>query len=53
MHVVQRVRDGVVLQASAHSIGRYEVTLSPPADLVAPPVTGTLTVTVTSTTKAR
>jgi hypothetical protein len=53
MHVVQRVRDGVVLQARAHSVGRYEVTLSPPADLVAPPVTGTLTVTVSSTTKAR
>jgi hypothetical protein len=53
MHVVQRVRDGVVLQARAHSVGRYDVTLSPPNDLVAPPVTGTLIVTVTSTTKAR
>jgi hypothetical protein len=53
MHVVQRVRDGVVLQASAHSVGRYQVTLSPPADLAAPPVTGTLTVTVSSTTRAR
>jgi len=53
MHVVQRVRDGVVLQARAHSVGRYEVTLSPPTDLAAPPVTGTLTVTVTSATKAR
>ena len=53
MHVVQRVKDGVVLQARAHSVGRYHVTLSPPGDLVAPPVTGTLTVTVSSTTKAR
>ncbi|MEY2419630.1 MAG: hypothetical protein QOG90_2310 [Actinomycetota bacterium] len=53
MHVVQRVRDGVVLQARAHSVGRYEVTLSSPTDLAAPPVTGTLTVSVTSTTKAR
>jgi hypothetical protein len=53
MHVVQRVRDGVVLQARAHSVGRYQVTLSSPAELIAPPVTGTLTVTVTSTTKAR
>ena len=53
MHVVQRVRDGVVLQARAHSVGKYVVTLSPPADLVAPPVTGTLTVTVSSTTRAQ
>jgi hypothetical protein len=53
MHVVQRVRDGVVLQARARSVGRYEVTLSPPGDLVAAPVTGTLTVTVSSRTKAR
>jgi hypothetical protein len=53
MHVVQRVRDGVVLQATAHSVGRYNVTLSSPAEVVAPPVTGTLTVIVTSTTRAR
>ena len=53
MHVVQRVRDGVVLQARAHTVGRYAVTLSPPEDLSAPPVTGTLTVTVSSTTRAR
>jgi hypothetical protein len=53
MHVVQRVRDGVVLQARAHSVGRYQVTLSPPAEVIAQPVTGTLIVTVTSTTKAR
>jgi hypothetical protein len=52
MHVVQRVSDGVVLQARAHSVGRYEVTLSSPTDLLSPPVTGTLTVTVSSTTKA-
>jgi hypothetical protein len=53
MHVVQRVRDGVVLQARARSVGRYRVTLSPPAELAGPPVFGTLTVTVTSETKAR
>ncbi|HUR76430.1 MAG TPA: hypothetical protein VMZ22_00655 [Acidimicrobiales bacterium] len=53
MHVVQRVSDGVVLQARARSVGRYEVTLSPPSQLVGPPVTGTLTVIVSSTTKAR
>ncbi|HVT78157.1 MAG TPA: hypothetical protein VHD87_14070 [Acidimicrobiales bacterium] len=53
MHVVQRVRDGVVVQARAHTVGHYAVTLSPPVDLTAPPVTGTLTVTVSSTTRAR
>ena len=50
---LQRVRDGVVLQARAHSVGKYDVTLSPPTDVTAAPVTGTLTVTVTSTTRAR
>ncbi len=53
MHVVQRVKDGVVLQARAHSVGRYQVTLSPPESLGGPPVLGTLTVTISSTTKAR
>jgi hypothetical protein len=53
MHVVQRVSDGVVLQARARSIGRYKVTLEPPAALAGPPVNGTLTVTVSSVTKAR
>ena len=53
MHVVQRVKDGVVLQARARSVGRYKVTLSPPADLGGPPVFGTLTVTVSSTTTSR
>jgi hypothetical protein len=53
MHVVQRVSDGVVLQARAHSVGHYKVTLTPPAELAGPPVFGNLTVTVTSTTKAR
>jgi hypothetical protein len=53
MHVVQRVKDGVVLQARARSVGRYTVTLFPPAELAGPPVNGTLTVIVSSTTKAR
>jgi hypothetical protein len=52
MHVVQRVKDGVVLQARAHSVGHYKVTLSPPESLDGPPVLGTLTVTISSTTKA-
>ena len=52
MHVVQRVTDGVVLQARAHSVGNYKVTLFPPAELAGPPVSGTLKVTVSSTTKA-
>jgi hypothetical protein len=52
MHVVQRVKDGVVLQARAHSVGRYKVTLSPPLSLAGPPVLGELTVTVTSETRA-
>lgn len=53
MHVVQRVSDGVVLQARARSVGRYKVTLFPPTELQGPPVNGTLTVIVASTTKAR
>lgn len=53
MHVVQRVSDGVVLQAKARSVGRYDVTLSPPVELAGPPVRGTLTVIVNSTTNAR
>jgi hypothetical protein len=53
MHVTQRVKDGVVLGAKARSVGRYNVTLSPPTIDGGPPVQGTLTVVVTSTTKAR
>lgn len=53
MHVTQRVKDGVVVRATAHSVGRYSVTLSPPTIDGGPPVNGTLTVTVSSTTKAR
>ena len=52
MHVTQRVKDGVVLEAKARSIGRYKVTLSAPTPDGGDPVTGTLTVTVTSTTKS-
>lgn len=53
MHVTQRVTDGVVLSAKARSVGRYKVTLSPPTIDGGPPVNGTLTVIVSSTTKAR
>jgi hypothetical protein len=53
MHVVQRVKDGVVLRARARSIGTYKVTLSPPTFGGGPPVSGTLTVMVSSSTKAR
>jgi hypothetical protein len=52
MHVTQRVRDGVVIAARARSVGRYNVTLSPPSIDGGPPVTGTLTVVVSSTTAA-
>ena len=51
MHVTQRVTDGVVLGARARSVGRYNVTLSPPTPDGGPPVTGTLRVVVSSTTK--
>ncbi len=53
MRVTQRVADGVVLAASARSVGRYDVTLLPPTIDGGPPVRGTLTVIVTSTTKTR
>ncbi|MBA2608475.1 MAG: hypothetical protein H0U92_06030 [Actinobacteria bacterium] len=53
MHVTQRVNDGVVLGARARSVGRYKVTLSPPTIDGGPAVNGTLTVIVSSTTKAR
>jgi len=53
MHVTQRVKDGVVLAATARSVGRYKVTLSPPTIDGGPPLDGTLTVIVSSTTKAR
>ncbi|MEY2398142.1 MAG: hypothetical protein QOJ00_1316 [Actinomycetota bacterium] len=53
MHVTQRVTDGVVLGASARSVGRYAVTLTPPTIDGGPPVRGTLTVIVSSTTKSR
>lgn len=53
MQVTQRVRDGVVIAARARSVGRYDVTLSPPTVGGGPPVRGTLTVVVTSTTKSR
>jgi hypothetical protein len=53
MTVTQRVRDGVVLAAKARSVGRYDVTLLPPSKNGGPPVRGTLTVIVSSTTRAR
>lgn len=53
MHVIQRVNDGLVLQAEARSVGRYNVTLSSPTIDGGPPVNGSLTVIVSSTTKAR
>ena len=52
MQVTQRVNDGVVLGATARSVGRYDVTLSPPTIDGGPPVRGTLTVIVSSVTKA-
>lgn len=52
MRVVQRVQDGVVLRAKARSVGKYTVTLFPPTIDGGPPVNGTLTVTVSSTTTA-
>lgn len=53
MKVTQRVKDGVVLRATARSVGRYKVTLSAPTLDGGPPVEGTLTVIVSSTTKTR
>lgn len=53
MKVTQRVKDGVVLGATARSVGRYKVTLSPPTIDGGPPVEGTLTVIISSTTKTR
>ena len=53
MHVTQRVIDGVVLAATAKSVGRYDVTLLPPTPEGGPPIVGTLVVTVRSTTNAR
>lgn len=53
MTVTQRVRDGVVLAARARSVGHYDVTLLPPTKDGGPPVRGTLTVIVSSTTKSR
>lgn len=52
MKVTQRVKDGVVLKANARSVGRYEITLSPPTIDGGPPVRGTLTVIVSSTTRS-
>jgi hypothetical protein len=53
MHVTQRVVDGVVLGVTARSVGRYDVTLSPPTPDGGPPITGTLKVIVSSTSNAR
>lgn len=52
MKVTQRVKDGVVLAANARSVGRYDITLSPPTIDGGPPVRGELTVTVSSVTKS-
>lgn len=45
-----RLRDGVLRSARAQTTGRFELTLSPAAADGGPPVTGRLTVVVTSTT---
>lgn len=49
-HVAYDVSDGSVFQASATTTGRFTITVRPPAGTVAAPVSGTLTVTVRSTT---
>jgi len=46
-----RLRDGVLRSARAQTTGRFDLTLSPATPDGGPPVTGTLTVVVTSTTK--
>ncbi len=43
--------DGSVRRATSTTVGRYDLTVSPPAGTTSPPVTGTLRVTVTSETR--
>lgn len=52
VRTTHRLRDGVLRNATARTVGSYNLTLSPPSPDGGPPVTGTLTVVVTSTTKS-
>lgn len=51
VRATHRLADGVLRRAEARTVGRYALTLSPPTPDGGPPVRGTLTVVVTSTTK--
>ena len=51
VRATHRLRDGVLRSADARTVGQYELTLAPPTPEGGPPVTGTLTVVVTSTTR--
>lgn len=47
-----RLSDGVLRSARARTVGEFVLTLSPPTPDGGPPITGTLTVVVTSTTRS-